>query len=427
MAGRRSRLVGLSVKRIAHEAAWSLMIVAVLTALLTAGMLIPSTSASLDSGLVSYMNGIGAYVVVMSGKGSACLPSEQCARSLPKSVVENLSAINGVQEVWPVMTNATTFVEHNVTEVYNGQNVTLASVRSSARSAMIGGPNGFPASLLTLASGRYPSSAEPEMMFNGKMLSGWHINGTYDVEFSCLTCFNGPNVTAEFNATAVGLTASNPLLGDVFILWNSTYVENFMGPTLYNQTFLGNDQSYADYVILKVDTLQDVQPVVAALEAVLEPYPVFGIVSNQALKASLLSYNGLTGPVYEALGLASLASVAAVVFFVAYIVVGRRSWEAGLVLAEGWSWNEVLQYYWSYLMVMGGIALAISLPLSAYLIGSFGASYSVYGQTVRFTAYLDPYYVLAALALMMVVACLSGLVFVRRMKRLGLDGILREY
>ena len=268
---------------------------------------------------------------------------------------------------------------------------------------------------------------EPEMMFNGKMLLGWHINGTYDVQFSCLTCFSEPNVTSEFNATAVGLTASNPLLGDVFILWNSTYVENFMGPTLYNQTFLGNDQSYADYVIVKVDTLQDVQPVVTALQAVLEPYPVFGIVSNQALKASLLSYNGLTGPVYEALGLASLASVAAVVFFVAYIVVGRRSWEAGLVLAEGWSWNEVLQYYWSYLMVMGGIALAISLPLSAYLIGSFGASYSVYGQTVRFTAYLDPYYVLAALALMMVVACLSGLVFVRRMKRLGLDGILREY
>jgi ABC-type antimicrobial peptide transport system permease subunit len=345
--------------------------------------------------------------------------------------MDDISSIKGVEEVWPVMTNATTFVKYNVTEIYNGQNVTFAATYESARSAVIGGTNGFPTSLLTLASGRYPDSVQPEMVFNGRLLLGWHVNDTYYVDIGCLTCYGSAtshgNVTGQFNVTAVGVTAANPLLSDVFILWNSTYLENLLGPTLYNQTFLGNDQSYADFIIVKVDNLQDVQPVVTALQGILVPYPLFGTTSNQALKASLLSYRGLTGPVYEILGWASLISVAAIVFLVAYIVVGRRTWEAGLVLAEGWSWRKVLQYYWFYLTLMGGIALALAIPIATNLIGSFGASYNVYGETIQFAAYVDPLYVGTAVVLIVFASSLSSLLFVRRMKRLGLDGILREY
>ncbi len=411
--------VDLAWKRVFREAGWSLVIVVVLTSGLVAWILIPSVATSLETGVDAYSNGVGTYIVVNTG-GGRCVPAfGGCASLLPQNVTDAIARIPGVEKTYPIILNLTTLYVRNST----GQ----VTMYEGETSALLGGPKGFPPSLLVLAAGRYPSNA-PEFDIN--RAPNVQLNATEEVDIACQFCLHPAqshgNVTDPFEATAVGSLALNPLFANVFILWNSTLMLHKLGPTLYRQTWDGNG---SNYIIVKVDSVADVPRVANATQQLIQPpqYGLFTVVYNQALSQSLQSLTSQTAPLYELIGAVSLIAVAGVSFLVSLLIARRRDWEAGVYLTQGWSWREVYTLYSAYFLFLSLASFAIAALLSTFASRYFTATYNVYGTFTTFTAAVVPLYLISGLAFAIVLAFLSSYIIVRRQKRMGLDDIVREY
>lgn len=149
----------LSTSRALREVGWSVVIVGVLTSGLTAWILIPSIGSTLSSNLTTYANGVGTYISV-EGSGGV----------IPQSTIRNISAIPGVQEVYPFVVNGTYFVVHNFnTTLGTGQWHVIPLASFGVSSVLVGGPGGFPPALLTLSSGKAPGN---EPVFRLRTLLG---------------------------------------------------------------------------------------------------------------------------------------------------------------------------------------------------------------------------------------------------------------
>lgn len=409
----------LAWKRVFREAGWSLVIVVILTSGLVAWILIPSVASSLEAGVGAYSNSVGTYIVVNTG-GDRCVPAfGGCASLLPQNVTDAIARIPGVEKTYPIILNLTTLYVRN-----SAGQVTMYEGETSA---LLGGPKGFPTSLLVLAAGRYPNNA-PEFEIN--RAPSIQLNATEEVDIACQFCLHPAqshgNVTDSFEATAVGSLALNPLFANVFILWNSTFMLHKLGPTLYSQTWEGNG---SNYIIVKVDSVADVPRVVNATQQLIQApqYGLFTVVYNQALSQSLQSLTSQTAPLYEIIGAVSLVAVAGVSFLVSLLVARRRDWEAGVYLTQGWSWREVYVLYATYFVFLSLVSFIIAALLSAFASRYFTATYNVYGTFVTFTAAVVPLYLVGGLAFAVALAFFSSYIVVRRQRRMGLDSIVREY
>jgi hypothetical protein len=409
----------LAWKRVFREAGWSIVIVVVLTSGLVAWILIPSVASSLEAGVSAYSNSVGTYVVVNTG-GDRCVPAfGGCASLLPQNVTDAIARIPGVEKTYPIILNLTTLYARN-----SAGQVTMYEGETSA---LLGGPKGFPPSLLVLAAGRYPSNV-PEFDIN--RAPSIQLNATEEVDIACQFCLHPAqshgNVTDPFEAIAVGSLALNPLFVNVFVLWNSTFMLHKLGPTLYRQTWEGNG---SNYIIVKVDNVANVPRVVNATEQLIQApqYGLFTVVYNQALSQSLQSLTTQTAPLYELIGAVSLVAVAGVSFLVTQLIARKRDWETGVYLTQGWSWREVYVLYAAYFLFLSLISFAIAALLSALSSQYFTATYNVYGTFTTFTASVVPLYLLSGLAFAIALAFFASYIVIRRQRRVGLDNIVREY
>lgn len=426
--GRKQEVIRLSSKRIIREAGWSLVILAVLTSGLIAWILIPSVASSLESGVSGYSNGVGTYFVV-NRSGTKCVPIlEECATMLPANVTDKIAEIPGVEKTYPIILNGTYFYGAT-TAIVDGRNTTLKYVVDEG-SALIGGPRGFPTSLLALQTGRLPGD-EPAFVMQPSLSSPYSLDKTYlnkprPVAMGCYLCPNSPMVSPEFNATAVGVLTLNPVLGNVGILWNSTFTLHKLGPALYAQTWEGNG---SNYIIVKVDSVADVPRVVNATQQLIQApqYGAFGIMYNQALSQSLQSFTTQTAPLYQLIGGTSLVAVAGVSFLVSQLIGRRRDWEAGVYLTQGWRWKDIYILYSIYFLVLSLVSFVIAAVVSAYTSQYFTATYNVYGTVVTFTASVVPLYLVSGLVFAVILAFSASYAVVRRQRRMGLDNIVREY
>lgn len=424
----RGKLVRLSLKRIARETGWSLVIVGVITSGLIAWILIPSVASSLESGVSSYANGVGTYIVV-NQSGSNCTPIfGGCASLLPTNVTNRIAAIPGVEKTYPIILNGT-YLLGKTTEVFNGKNTTL-NYKVTEGTALIGGSRGFPQSLLALKTGRLPGD-EPafvmaQFLASPNALAVTHLNQPRPVAVGCYLCANSPLISTEFNATAVGELALNPIFTNVFVLWNSTFMLHELGPSLFRQTWEGNG---SNYIIVKVDNVANVPRVVNATERLIQApqYGLFGVVYDQALSQSLHSFTTQTAPLYELIGVISLVVVAGVSFLVSQLIARRRDWETGVYLTQGWRWRGVYMLYSIYFLVLALVSFAIAAVASALSVHNFTATYNVYGTFTTFTATVDPLYLVTGLAFAIVLAFFASYTIIRRQRRMGLDNIVREY
>jgi hypothetical protein len=423
-ATRNHDVFDLAWKRVVREIGWSLVIILLLTSGLVAWILVPSVASSLESGVSGYANGAGTYIVVNTS-GGRCVPIfGGCATLLPANVTEKIAGLPGVERTYLTILNITTYYGRNSTgqvNLYEGET-----------SGLIGGAKGFPPSLIVLAAGREPRDA-PEFLAvgtSGGFAQPVPLNGTAEVDIACQFCMHGPfshgNVTGPFIATEVGQTALNPLFSSVFILWNSTFMQQKLGPTLFQETWESNG---SNYVILKVDNVADVPRVANETEQLIQApqYGLFGVIYDQALSQSLQSLTTQTAPLYQLIGIVSLVAVTGVSFLVAHLIAGRRDWEAGVYLTQGWRWRELYTLYSVYFLILSLVSFLVATIVSYFVVRYFTATYDIFGTSVTFTASVVPLYLLSGLAFAFVLAFFASYTIVRRQRRMGLDNIVREY
>ena len=225
-----------------------------------------------------------------------------------------------------------------------------------------------------------------------------------------------------FNATATGVIAMNPLFNNFYVLWNSSFIRYELGNATYNRLFGGEP----NYVIIKVDSINDVTNVVNQVDDIINPYPRFVVWYNQALIDSLLSFQSQTAPLYYALDIIALIAAIAVTALLANVSSGRRIWEAGLFIAQGWLWNNVYRLYYFYFLIISISGFALSLIASIIISHLLVFRYQVYASTLSIQLVISPVFVFIAFILAITIPFLASYIALRKFRR-NIDRMLAEY
>jgi len=415
-------MTNIALRRMRKERIWSLAIIGLLIVGLTAWIIVPSISASLQEGLSSYSNSIATYMFVYN-TGEDGFKSR-----ISENVTNDIISVEGVQEVYPILINFSSFIENgNMTNLPKGAIVMVES-------AVIGGHGGFPQSLIVISEGKLPEN-EAGFLTNGVASGTFSMNTTYTAIFELSSEDERPNSTdlykdflgreyVQFNATAVGKMPYNPILQQVYILWNSTFLRQKLGDQLYDQTFGGEGGTL---FIVKAEDINQVKTIASKIASIFDNYLGYSVVYDQATVAAQLSFQSGSGILFNLIGITSLFSVVSMVFLITYLFSGRRSWEAGLLVTQGWSWRRVTKLFFYYYIVLGIISVAISTVISLIIASQIGYSFQVYGNTLTVAILISPYMLASGIVIALLVSGVVAYFALWRMKKIGLDNLLREY
>ena len=271
--------------------------------------------------------------------------------------------------------------------------------------------------------GNEPAFAfEPYLKSQSPPQTDVRLGAAQEVIVGCAVCANISTIGSYFNATAVGEVAVNPLFSDIALFWNSTFMMQHLGPQLYQEEW-GSNRS--NYLIVKVDNVADVSKVGSAISSLLSP--PFQANYDQVFAQDIQSFATQTAPLYEVLGLVSLIAVIAITFLVSHLVAGKRSWEAGMLLTQGWTWRELFSLYSYYFLILSLVSFIIASIVSVVASQFFTTTYDIFSEEVTVTAAADPFYVGTGLLLAVLMSFFASWTVIRRLKRMKLDGILRDY
>ena len=417
-------LLRIVSRKITREFAWTAANLAMMTAGMTAWIIIPSIGYSLESSLGTYGNNVATYIVV-NNSGQGTYP-------LPDNLTKSVKLVPGVETVYPVATNETWFVYKNVTEIGNGGPHTFPGEITGYLSAVIGGAKGYPVELVPLSSGRLPNS-DGEFISTGlplELLSNTSPSnppkpGSIGSIFHVFLGADPDRPVGNFSAILVGIEKVNPILSmNVQILWNSSLIEQKLGPVAYGQTF-----GQTNLLIIKVDSVSHVKSVANQTQRLLSSYPPlqgYRASYDETAIDNFLSVQSGTAPLYQILGIVSLLSATSVVVLITYLSFGKRKWEIGLFVTQGWTWGKVSKYYLSYFMSLALIAYTISVVLSFVLSRFAIYNYQLFASQLTVVASPQPVFLVSALPLALVISSMGPYLLVRKSRRVGLDNILRE-
>ncbi len=399
--------VNVALRKVRNEKLWSIALMGLLTIGLTTWMVVPSLSSSLQEGFSSYANNVATYMFVYN------MGEDSYQSRIPAETTNKMHAIEGVQEVYPVVNNFTYFIDAFTFRTPNNQTVTIG--RMTSQSAVIGGKNGFPEALISLSAGRLPED-KAEFLLNGLAASSFQINQSYIVDFS--------EGSPKFNATGVGQMPFNPMFQQAAILWNSTFLQRQLGSQFYEQTFGGEG---ANMFIVKVEDIEKVEPVAHELQLIFADYAGYSVMYDPEMVKAQLSFRSGSGVLYNLIGVLSLFSVVALIFLFSYVFSGRRRWEAGLLITQGWTWRNVTTLFFTYFLILGFLAAAVSVALSVLISSQIKYSFQVYANTLVIPAVITLTTIVTGVAVSLVVSIVAAYFAVWRMKKMGLDNLLREY
>jgi ABC-type antimicrobial peptide transport system permease subunit len=418
----------VAMGKVRRERLWSLAILGLLIIGLTTWMIIPSMSESLQRGLSSYGNSVATYIFVYNTGLDGYLSR------IPANISNQIVEIPGVQEDYPILVNWTNILGTNVELTFaDGNRLDSSRTMVGYRSAVIGGQRGFPQSLIGLSGGTLPND-EAGFLYNG-LDDALTLKQTYAVFFICPSQNNSAEVESSqtsifldreyvsFNATVTGTTIFNPILQQVYIMWNSTFLQKQLGPELYYQTFGGEG---ANFFIIKAADIRQVKEVASNLQSLFSSFPGYSVIYDQASVYAELSFQSQSGFLYELIGIMSFLSVASLIFLVTYVFSNRRGWEAGMLATQGWSWRRVNKMYFCYYFILGVVAIAISIPLSLFVGSNIMYSFQVYGNKLVIPVSIDPYLIISGAAISLMVSATASWFSVGRMKKTGLDNLLRK-
>jgi len=403
--------LSLARKKAWNEKGWSAAIIVIMVAGLSVWLVLPSIGQSLQSGFSSYADEVGTYVVV-NFNGYAFAQN----RTLSQGTISAIRSIAGVQKVYPIVAFETDFLYPNL--VMNESGFTVRGMTEEVESAVIGGPSGFPTSLVALTSGHAPVGAEPGFVINAAGVSDPTNGKAYTVG----QITNMSIARVNFTATVVGINTFNPLV-NIPVLWNATFLQSELGQSLFAQTASGD----ANLLIVQVATVGQVEAVASQVTNVLTSYPDFSVTYDQATVTDLLSVESSTTPIYNLIGVVSLVSSVVAVLLISYIAVRRRNWETGLLVSQGWTWSQVANFLWSYFIILAGVAYVLSILLSLAVAPYATFSYQVYGSTLHINTSIGLFAYASAALIAIAVTIAVSQIMKWRLKKAGLDAILRDY
>lgn len=411
----------LAMLKIRREKLWSLVIIGLLIVGFTSLIIIPSIGSSIQRGFSAYSDNVATYIYVSN---TGAYPDFYHSR-LSQNITNQIAAIPYVENVYPIVKNWTSLI--NIPMLICAPNGTCWNETGidDVPSAVIGGQNGYPLSLIDLSAGTFPENGEIGFIINDPELTFIQINQTYTVGFQEPSS-NSTEEYVQFDANATGVTVLNPLLHDVTILWNSTLLQQKLGSELYNQTFGGED---ANYIIIKVQSIDQVEQVVSQVKEILTngSYSSYSVVYDQETVENLQSLQYQSAFLYTLIGLISLFSIAAIIFLLTFIFSGRRKWEVGLLVTQGWSWQSVVWLFLTYYLILGTVSAILSLILSLLIANQAAYSFNALGTTVIIPIEVSPILIFLSFIISICIAAFSTFLVVWRMKKMGLDNLLREY
>lgn len=409
----KSTSLSYARRKALRETSWSIIVIVIMSVGFTGGIIIPSVGSSLQSGVEQYANAVATYVVVQNNGNPSTLN-----QTIPPALLNQIASIDGVQQVYPVVTNYTIFLFHPPRTLGNVRigNTTMIAVQASLGflSAVVGGSTGYPPQLVDPAIGRAPGAGESGFLFNSNQDNPFNVSNSAQVQVA------GTN----FTATELGINKYIPLIGNnLGVLWDSSFMKNKLGGVLFDQTF----GKGVNFIIVKAVSINDVPSVVSRLQQLFAGYSSYFVTYDQGTVHSLTSLETGVAPLYELLGVVSLAFAAIAVLTVSYISVSRRGWEAGLLLSQGWTWKNVRNYFIFYFLILAGISLALSVMASYALSRYTGSAYEVYGGYLDVAVSPGLGFVLAASVMALLLSVVSSFLIIRRLQRTGLDKILRDF
>lgn len=419
-------IIEIALKKLKKERIWSIALIGLLTIGLMSWMVIPSVSSSLQKGFSVYGDNTGTYIFAYD--------SGNFTSRVPENVVDQIREIPHVSIVYPVIDNYTTFFDAQFgLTLANGTRISIPGVMSR-ESAVIGGQDGFSEALIGISDGRLPKQGELSYIINGVNAESSLSNIPAPVGFpeplpssakgeSYFDSVSGKTYV-RFNATEVGVMTYNPMLQEISILWDRTSLQQQLGDVLYNQTFGGNG---ANYFIVKADDINNVKEVATSLQSIFKSYSSYRVIYDEATLNAQQSFESGSNILYQLIGITALVSVVSLVFLATYMFSGKRSWESGLLITQGWSWKKVTALFSSYYLIIGVISLLLSIPLSVF-VGNYSAvSFQVYANTLTIPISVNLYYMVSSVAIAFIVSLIAANFAAWRMKKLGLDNLLREY
>jgi len=407
----------LILAKAGRDVTWTLIIVLILTVGLTAWILIPSVSDSLQNGLEEYADHISTYMFIQSNNGPALGNNSPLLQNL----IPKIEHLQGVQFVYPIKENFTYHIIRSYICLPNGK-CGNATITEAIPSAVIGGKNGFPIALVDLVKGHLPQDDEPAFVWNAACVGqAIKLNETFQLKIGSSDWNSTRGV--KFNAMVAGETAINPLTSQVEILWNRAFLQNKLGSLLYNSTFGG----LPNLLIIKADGINDVKGIANAISGMLETNPNFSLVYDQATLLALQELESQSLPLYELLSGSSLVATVVVVFAVTYLGAARRKWEPGLLVTQGWTWRRYSRFMLFYYFVLAMAASAFSAVLSLIIEHLLLYQFAVSGNVLTIAVTLSPFYLISVAPLSLLVSCAASLVSTSQIRRAGLDSILRDY
>jgi hypothetical protein len=369
--------------------------------------------------MFDYSSRIATYVTVSSQGYSGGLGYPL---ALPAKVIDEVRGVSGVQTVYSFKVNATSFLFHNVPDIITSPNGTKSVSYIDVHVGLMSAPMGegyFPSDLVSLVHGRAPQQGEGGLVAN--------CDGSID-PLNHSPLMTGSNYTvdvggSQFPVRVTGTNAINYLYAGVCVLWNPLFLVQKLGLAAFNSTFGGDP----NFVIVKVDSLDNVERVVSSLRIILRDFPDFVPVYDEAALVNLQNLQQETSPLYHLVGLLGITSAAAITLFAALLSTGRRSWEAGLLVSQGWGWRKIFRFIFSYYGVISVIAFSASTVISV-LVSIFTVfNYWVYGTRLSISTPLSGFYLLSSLALGLLIAAVIALFESARFRMLDMERTLKDY
>lgn len=401
---------GLGRKKAFREFGWSAIIVVIMVTGLSGWVVIPSVGLSLEAGLNNYANAAATYIVV-SYNGNPNFANQ----ALSNSTLNQFESIPGVESIYPVGINETQVFTPGLTE--QEDNITVSITELGYTSAMLGGSNGYPIPLVVLSSGALPVEGSDSFILNANQGAlGYNLSGrTLSMQVG------GLNVTGRSS----GQSQYIPLIGNnLQILWDRTFMMNQLGPKLFNQTF-----GRINFVVIKAADITRVSAIAETITSELSKagYKAYTVDYDALTVQSLQSLEAGTAPEYTILGIVSLGAMVLGIIAVSFVVVNRRGWEAGMLVSQGWTLSNVLTFYFTYFAVLLMISAVLATVVSTAVARFTVVSFSVYGGSIELAPTLSFEYLLGGVGVMLLVCALVSWVIVRRVKRTGLDAVLRSF
>lgn len=395
----------ITINKIRKDKTWSLSFIAFLLIGLTIWMIVPTIASSLQEGIGTYENNVASYMFVYN---SVTLPYTR----LTPYTVSQIRNASGVETVYPIIENFTT--------IYNGSWMPafVSNSTGSFYSAVIG-DTGYPLNLITLDHGSLPQGAQ--FITNG--------NQGPTIGHSELCSVNTANGEYLFNATCVGIMNEvniNPLLGETELLWNETFLRSVMGNVTFNQTFGG---AGADEIIIKAQNYSVVPLVVNETQQALNQDPIgseFTIIYDSFDVSNIQSFQQSSGWINTLIGVLALGFVASMIFLLTYVYSVKKEQEAGLLITQGWKWTDVTKLFAGYYLVLGAIAIAISVPLSIFIASNIQYSFTVWAGTISVPITVPTTSIITSVLIGFGISVAASVFAVWNMKRRNLDDLLRE-